>query len=124
MIWYVAFGGAVGSACRYAIGTLFYNRAPSIIPLGTLLINIVGSFILGLITQLSFSSINISPEVRALIAVGFCGGFTTFSLFSLETASFIQQGAYTKASLYIGLSIFLSVLGLFAGLQLGRYFSF
>ncbi len=85
MIWYIAFGSALGGALRYLLGGLIQRATPGTFPLGTLVINITGSFLLGLLFRYSSESAAITPEVRAMLTIGLCGGYTTFSTFSYET---------------------------------------
>ena len=83
MIWYVALGSAVGGIARYLVGGWIQERAHTF-PLGTLLINVSGSFLLGFIQRYALESSGISPEVRTMLTLGFCSGYTTFSTFSFE----------------------------------------
>jgi fluoride exporter len=118
IVWYVALGGAVGSAARFLLGTFLQQRSGLAFPIGTLVINISGSLLLGFLLRYSLATPAISPEVRALIAAGFCGGYTTFSTFSYETAALLEEGDLRRAALYIFLSVALSLVGMFAGLSL------
>jgi len=118
MVWYVALGGAVGSAARFLLGEFLQQRSGLAFPIGTLVINISGSLLLGFLLRYSLATPAISPEVRALIAAGFCGGYTTFSTFSYETAALLEEGDLRRAALYVLLSVTLSLVGTFAGLSL------
>lgn len=120
MIWYVAVGGAVGSVTRFVVGGLIQQRMGGTFPLGTLLVNITGSFFLAFIFEYALTTPAISPEVRAMLTSGFCGGYTTFSTFSYETTRLMQDGDYRRAGLYVGLSILLSLAGAAAGFRLAR----
>jgi CrcB protein len=120
MIWYIATGGAIGSVVRFLLGSLIQERAGSGFPLGTLFINVTGSFVLGLVMDYALATPALSREVRALLATGFCGGYTTFSTFSYETARLIQDGDYRRAGLYVGLSVLGSIAGAFAGFGAAR----
>lgn len=113
--WYVAAGAAVGGVARFALGAFIQQRAGADFPLGTLLINISGSLLLGFLMRYALGSGAVSPETRALLTTGFCGGYTTFSTFSYETALLFEDGEYWRAALYIGLSVFVSLLGTFGG---------
>ena len=88
--------------------------------MGTLIINVTGSLLVGLIVRYAITSETMSPEVRALLTVGICGGYTTFSTFSLETAVLFEEGRYDIALAYVALSVTLSLLAVFAGMWLGR----
>jgi CrcB protein len=120
MIWFVALGGAVGSVARFLLGGLVQQRAGGAFPIGTLIINISGSLLLAFLMDYALASPAISREVRAMITTGFCGGYTTFSTFSYETAKLIQDGDYRRAGLYIGLSMVVSLAGAFAGFSLAN----
>jgi CrcB protein len=118
IVWYVALGGAVGSVARFLFGEFLQQRSGLAFPIGTLVINISGSLLLGFLLRYSLAIQAISPEVRALIAAGFCGGYTTFSAFSYEAAALLEEGDLSRAALYIVLSVALSLVGTFAGLSL------
>ena len=120
MIWYVALGGAFGSAARFLLGTQIQQRAGVGFPVGTLVINITGSLLLGFLLRYALGGESISPEVRALLTTGFCGGYTTFSTFSYETAAMLEDGSYTRPLLYIALSVLVALAGTFAGFALAR----
>lgn len=120
MIWYIAVGGAVGSVARFWLGTLIQQRVGAGFPLGTLVINITGSLLLGFLWRFALASPTISPEIRALLTTGFCGGYTTFSTFSFETATLIEDGQYERAAMYVGLSVVISLAGTFLGFAAAR----
>jgi fluoride exporter len=114
-IWYVAAGGAVGSVARLLLGAMIQERTGGSFPLGTLVINITGSFLLGMFMSYSTATPTISREVRVMLTAGFCGGFTTFSAFSYETIQLMQGGDYRGAGLYVALSVLGSLAGAIAG---------
>ena len=122
MIWYVALGSAVGGVARYLLGGWIQERSGGTFPVQTLLINVTGSFLLGFIQRYALETSAISPEVRTLLTIGFCGGYTTFSTFSFETVRMLEDGDWRHAALYVGLSVALSVgaalLGLVAAKEL------
>jgi CrcB protein len=120
MIWYIAFGSALGGAARYLFGGWIQDRAGAGFPVGTLVINVTGSFLLGLLYRYAADSAAITPEVRAMLTIGICGGYTTFSTFSYETVRLLEEGEFGRAGLYIALSILLSVAAAFLGLMAGR----
>ncbi|HEX5386666.1 MAG TPA: fluoride efflux transporter CrcB [Gemmatimonadales bacterium] len=120
MIWYVALGGALGSASRFLLGAFLQQRSGVAFPVGTLIVNITGSFLLGFLLRYALETPAISPEVRALLTTGFCGGYTTFSTFSYETAALLEDGEASRAALYIVLSVAVSLAGVFAGFGLAR----
>ena len=118
MLLAVAGGGAIGSVARYVIGVLLL-RAGNGFPVSTLLINVVGSFLIGLSARL-FDAPDHNQVLRVALTVGICGGFTTFSTFSAETVTLLQQGKAGRAALYVTVSLVAGVLATFAGLMVGR----
>lgn len=117
----VAFGGAIGAALRFLVSNGVYQWLGRGFPYGTLTVNIIGSFLIGLMTEaLILQRIAISLEYRAAILVGVFGSFTTFSTFSLETLYLIEQGNLVKASLNVLISVFACLLAVWIGLLLGR----
>ena len=120
MIWFVALGSAVGGVTRYLLGGLVQQATRGTFPTGTLVINVTGSFLLGFIYRYAADSAAITPEIRALLTIGFCGGYTTFSTFSYETVRLIEDGELLRAFAYMLLSVALSVGGAMLGLAAGR----
>jgi CrcB protein len=120
MLLYVAVGSAIGGVSRYLLGGLIQRLLDTTFPAGTLLINISGSFLLGAILRYAIETPTLSPEVRAFLTIGFCGGYTTFSTFSYETVALLEDGEWTRAGLYVGASVLLSLLGVFLGFALAR----
>jgi CrcB protein len=112
----IALFGAVGTLARYGLQGLVQMRTGGTFPYGTLLVNLTGCFFLGLIAQFTMNRMVISPDWRMAIAVGFFGGYTTFSSFGWETAKMMEAGEWARASLYVGASVtaglFLSVAGI------------
>lgn len=115
LFWAVALGAAVGGVSRFYLNAFIQNRVSGDFPLGTLMINITGSLILGFILRYSLQSGAVSEEVRLLLTTGFCGGYTTFSTFSYDTLMLIQDREYGRASAYVAASVFVSLLAVFAG---------
>lgn len=111
----IAIGGALGCISRYFLASFIQQRAGADFPFGTLVINITGSFILGVLMRYALQSGAISPETRAFLTTGFCGGYTTFSTYSYETALLIEDHEYARAGLYIGASVGIALLGTFLG---------
>ena len=105
----VGVGGFVGSVARYLAGKIPVPN-PAAFPINTLLINIAGSFVIGCLAALASRNAPIHPRLMLFLKVGICGGFTTFSTFSLETSELIRSGAYTAAVLYVLLSAGLGIL--------------
>lgn len=122
MIWYVALGSAIGGMTRYLLGGWIQTRAGTTFPIQTLLINLTGSFLLGFLQTYALETAAISPNIRAMLTVGFCGGYTTFSTFSFETVRLLEDGDWGRAGLYMGLSLVLCIAGAIAGVMLAREF--
>jgi fluoride exporter len=116
VMWYVALGGAVGSVMRYAVGVAIQGRTGLDFPVGTLLVNLSGCLLLGFLIHYALATPAITPEFRALLTTGLCGGYTTFSTFGYETVTLIQDGDWRRATLYVGLSVAGSILGVMLGI--------
>jgi len=114
---YLAFGGVLGTLARFSIGGWVDAWAGADFPWGTLVINLLGSFLLGLAVR-GAEPAALSSEMRGMITVGFCGAFTTFSTFTFETMSLMQGGAWARASIYafgsLGMGLIAMALGLSA----------
>jgi fluoride exporter len=118
----IALFGAAGTLARYGLQGLVQVRTSGTFPFGTLLVNLTGCFFLGLIAQFTLNRLIISPDWRVAIAVGFFGGYTTFSSFGWETAKMMEEGEWARASAYVGASV---IAGLFlsaAGIRLASKF--
>ena len=118
----VALGGAVGATLRHLVNLATLRMFGPGFPWGTLTVNIVGSFAMGLFIELLMRRLGGSQELRLLIATGVLGGFTTFSAFSLDFAVMWERGALLNASIYAVTSVVLSIAALFAGLATVRAF--
>ena len=110
---YVGLGGAVGAMARYGFSLLPIKGN---FPFSTMMINILGAIMIGMITQLALRT-QISSELVLLIKTGICGGFTTFSTFSLETIQLLEKKAYLPAMVYVLFSIGLCLSGVVVGMQ-------
>ena len=108
----VGLGGFVGSVLRYLAGKLPL-QSPEGFPYVTLMINVLGSFAIGLIAAVAAKHADIDPRLVLFLRVGLCGGFTTFSTFSSETFSLLRAGSYGGAAAYVLLSVLLGVLAVF-----------
>jgi fluoride exporter len=118
----IAVFGAIGTLARFGLQGVVQMKMGSTFPYGTLLINLTGCFFLGLLGQMMLNRAMVSPELRMAIAVGFFGGYTTFSSFGWETAKMLEAGEWLRASAYVAASV---VLGLFlsvAGIRLANRF--
>jgi len=115
--FYVALGGALGSVARYMMVSASGRMMGMAFPYGTLFVNILGSFLMGiLIGTLARLLPENQSQIHAFLAVGVLGGFTTFSAFSLDTVTLMENGQGAQALLYVLASVVLSILALFAGL--------
>ena len=110
----VVLGGGIGACLRYLIGLIPFKE-PFTFPVKTLIINLLGCFVIGLIAALTVKNSSLSPKTVLFIKTGLCGGFTTFSTFALETEALIKTGHIGLAILYIVLSVILGVGLAFAG---------
>ena len=120
MLLYVALGSAIGGVSRYLLGGLVQRLLDTTFPAGTLLVNVTGSFLLGAIIRYALETPSLSPEVRAFLTIGVCGGYTTFSTFSYETMALLEDGEWARAGVYITASVILSLIATFLGLALAR----
>jgi CrcB protein len=116
----IAAGGALGSMARYATGVYVARWLGTAFPYGTLLINIVGSFLIGAFAESFALRWDVSQTTRVFLVVGICGGYTTFSTFSLDIVTLINRGEMLTAGLYIVASVTLGLLGLYGGLYAMR----
>ena len=116
----VAVGGMFGSLARYWLSGAVQQLTGSEFPFGTLSVNVLGGFILGLVASLSFERGLLSQEVRLLLGVGFCGGFTTMSAFSYETLALIREGSSLSAFWNVGATIVVCFTSVWLGDVLGR----
>ena len=118
----VAIGGAIGAVARQQSNQLIMRIFGGEFPIGTIFVNILGSFIVGLLFELFTSKITISYEWRTLIFTGFLASFTTFSSFALDVALLTDRNEYLSAVIYLGGSVILSIGFLFLGLWAMRGF--
>lgn len=118
----VALGGAIGSIARFWLAGVITALTGPRFPWGTLLINILGSGIIGLVagTTLAPERIAMHPDIRIFLMTGVCGGFTTFSAFSLQTLELMQTGDVIPAMAYAIASVILCVIATYGGWALGR----
>jgi CrcB protein len=121
LILVIAIGGALGSVARYALNIAIQSRYADPFPLGIMVINVSGSFLLGFVMRLSLETTAMSPELRLLLTTGFCGGFTTFSTFSYDALTLFESGPLRSAWTYVIGSVVLSLLGAFGGVLSARH---
>ena len=120
LILAVAIGGAIGSVARYLVGVGSGKLFGFAFPWGTLIINIAGSFLIGVFAESFALKWNLPQAAQVFLTVGICGGFTTFSTFSLDAYVLMQRGEWWPAAAYMTGSVVLSIGALFAGLHLVR----
>jgi len=116
----VGTGGFLGTAARFLTSRYFAAYFPSSFPYGTFVVNIVGCLLIGLIYGIAERGNFISAEWRMFLAVGFCGGFTTFSAFAAENVAMLRDTEYFNFFLYTGGSIFIGLLATFAGIMITK----
>lgn len=116
----VALGGGIGAALRHLSGMAAARLLGSGFPYGTLFVNVVGSFVMGVFIELVARRFGASTELRLFFATGVLGGFTTFSSFSLDTAFLYERGDLALAAVYVIGSVVVGIAALFAGLALVR----
>ncbi|MEQ5774830.1 MULTISPECIES: fluoride efflux transporter CrcB [unclassified Thalassospira] len=116
----VALGGALGAMSRYVVSGWFNAALGHGFPWGTFAVNIIGSFIMGLVIELGALKFSIGPEIRAVVITGFLGAFTTFSTFSLDVATLYERGSFALAALYVTVSVFVGISALFGAMALVR----
>ena len=119
-ILYIGLFGAFGCVSRYLMSGWVYSAAGNALPYGTLVVNLTGSFLLGLIMEASQHSTLLSPELRIGITVGLMGGFTTFSTFSLETVRLLEEGSFGSAGANILLNVLVCILAALLGVFVAR----
>jgi CrcB protein len=118
----IAVFGALGTLARYGLQGVVQIRAGTTFPYGTLVVNLTGCFLLGLIGQFTLNRMVISPDWRVAIAVGFFGGYTTFSSFGWETAKMLEDGEWLRATTYVTASVVAGLLLSVAGIRLANRF--
>lgn len=123
MIWYIAVGSALGGVLRYLLGGAIQRAAGPGFPVGTMIVNISGSFLLGFLLRYATQPPSLTPELRAFLTVGLCGGYTTFSTFSAETVGLMQDGQWGKALTYALGSLVLALAATAAGFAAGQPFA-
>jgi fluoride exporter len=116
----IGIAGAAGALARYGVGGLVGRYQNGAFPWGTFVVNVGGSFVLGLLFALLTDRMTVSPPTRAALTIGFLGAFTTFSTFSFETFTLLEDGAYGLAAINILGSLTLGLLAVWGGLTLGR----
>ena len=118
-LW-IALGAVVGASARYFLGGFIAKILPSSFPYGTLIINITGSLLLGFFLAWTSERVLMDPRWRLLIAIGFCGSYTTFSSYAFETFALVEQGQWLLMGLNIIASNLLCLVSVLAGAVLAR----
>lgn len=118
--WAVAVGAAAGGVSRYYLSVAVHNRVGAAFPWGTLLVNVSGSLLLGFLMRYALATPSLSAEMRLLLTTGFCGGYTTFSTFSYETAMLLEDGQYERAATYAVASVVVALIATACGFMLAR----
>lgn len=114
----VAIGGAIGAILRYIVTIGSHALLGHGFPYGTLLVNVIGSFVLGILSVLFIQRLHETSVLRAMLLIGLLGAFTTFSTFSFETIYLAEQGQFIKAGLNTILNVGLCLLAVYAGRRL------
>lgn len=118
-LW-ICLGGAVGTGARYLMSGWLLRTAGTGFPWGTLAVNVIGSFLLGLIMQVALATNLVSPTLRLTLTVGVMGGFTTYSTFNYETLQYLLQNDWRLASLNLAVTVVVCLAAGSLGLLVGR----
>ncbi len=116
----VALGGAFGACARYAVSGAVHARMGAAFPFGTLAVNIIGCFLIGLALEITEGRFIVNHNVKLFLTVGLLGGFTTFSTYSYETMALLRDGMAVKAAINAVGSIMLGLVGVYLGMISGR----
>lgn len=123
-IMLVALGGAAGSVARYLLSKAIQDTAATAFPWGTMAVNVAGCLLIGLLYGLAAGDgTRLGADLKLMLTVGFCGGFTTFSTFANESLTLAKSGDALLSAAYIGSSVALGVLAVAAGAQLAKAFA-
>ena len=119
-LFIIGCGGFLGAISRYLVSDLVYTFIGAGLPYGTLVVNLTGSFFLGIVARLGLSGNLLPDSANSFIGIGFLGAFTTFSTFSVQTLELLESGSLLKALLNISLNIILCLIGAWGGFTVGR----
>jgi CrcB protein len=117
---FIALGGAGGAVSRYLLTNQIHSWSNQAIPFGTLAVNVLGSFVMGILYVLITEKLHIHQDWRSVLMIGFLGAFTTFSTFSLESVTLLEQGQIASAFLYVLASVSLCLLAVWVAIVLTR----
>jgi CrcB protein len=120
IVFAIGLGSFIGGIARYLITLLIQNKFLTTYPFGTMVVNIIGCFLIGIVYGLSERG-NLNAEWRLFLATGILGGFTTFSSFSNDSVSMLRDAQYWQALSYIGLSVIIGLIATFVGISLIKY---
>jgi len=116
----ISLGGALGTAARYLLSVWLLRALGPAFPYGTLAVNVIGSFLLGVIMQAGLDTTLLSPTARVVLGTGVMGGFTTYSTFNYETLQYLQEGAWAMASLNVATTLLLCLAAGALGVSVAR----
>jgi fluoride exporter len=116
----VGLGGAIGSMLRYAVQKFFQAQSAAAFPTGTLLVNISGCFLIGILWGIVSRSLSWNEEMKLLLMTGFCGGFTTFSAFTLEGIGLLKENKTALFLVYLTASVVGGLLATFIGIRIAK----
>ncbi|MGH2566903.1 MAG: fluoride efflux transporter CrcB [Bacteroidota bacterium] len=119
---FVFVGGGIGASARYWLGGIVHERYGSDFPYGTLVVNVVGCFLIGVLMVTLEERFLGSPHLRIFLTIGILGGFTTFSSFSYETMAMLRDGEFFFAALNVAISVATCLAGTWLGMQVGKLF--
>ncbi len=119
MFW-IGMGGFLGANLRYLVGRTVLDRYGPAFPWGTLLVNVTGALLIGLLFEVLAEQMVDHPQLRLLVMVGFLGGYTTFSTFALETVTLLETDRIARAAIYVAASTMLALIACYAGMLMGR----
>lgn len=119
-LFLICLGGAIGTGARYLTALWAAATFGASFPVGTLIVNVVGSFLIALIMQVSTATDLIAPDLRLVLTTGVMGGFTTYSTFNYETTNYLREGAWLIGVANAGVTLFGCLIAGVAGLALGR----
>ena len=117
---YLAIGGITGTFARYFLSGFIYKFTGTDFPYGTMVINLIGCFLIGVFAALSNEKLILGPDMRVMLMAGFCGAFTTFSTFMLETGNLIKDGEWLRALGNVFLSVFIGFILFRLGEWIGK----
>jgi len=117
---FIGLGGFLGSIARFGLASVIQNRTESLFPYGTLAVNVIGCFVIGLLMTLFQERVTAGPNLRLFLVIGLLGGFTTFSSFSYDTFAMLKSGNLLGAGLNAGMSLFGCLAATWAGFYAGE----